>query len=303
VNASVSVTVNKATATVVVAPYSVTYNGAPHTATVTSITGVNGETGTSVVGTVTLDTTHTAAGTYPADSWSFAGTANYNNIASTTIIDTIAMANQTITFGALAARTLGVDASFALTATASSGLTVSYASSDESVATVSGSTVTIHKVGSTTITASQAGDGNFNAATEVSQSLTVMSLNEYAFGTTNAGALELNPDGTIKTPGQAPIIQITEDTGHGLVKLVYARRKDSGLAYTVEFSDDLGKANGWLPSDSPDLKYAGSSFEPVVVADGDMEVVSIPFPLFMKKGASYVKMEQSFCRILATTHN
>src|SRR5204862_3237445 len=77
----------KATPTVVVTPYSVVYNGSPHTATYT-LAGVNGETG-ATVGSVTLSTTHTNAGTYSSDSWSFTGTANYNNLASTTITDTI----------------------------------------------------------------------------------------------------------------------------------------------------------------------------------------------------------------------
>ena len=72
----------KADATVVVAPYTVTYDGTPKTATVTSITGVNDETG-ATVGTVTLtNTTHTNAGIYASDSWSFTGTANYNSIGS-----------------------------------------------------------------------------------------------------------------------------------------------------------------------------------------------------------------------------
>ncbi len=88
-------TINKATATVVVTPYTVTYDGNPHTATVTSITGVNGETG-ATVGAVTLSTTHTAAATYASDSWSFTGAANYNNIASTTITDTINKATATV---------------------------------------------------------------------------------------------------------------------------------------------------------------------------------------------------------------
>src|SRR5206468_3330208 len=74
--------IGKATATVVVTPYTsaaTTYTGLPHTATVTSITGVNGETG-ATVGTVDVsNTAHTAAGTYSSDSWSFTGT-NYNNI-------------------------------------------------------------------------------------------------------------------------------------------------------------------------------------------------------------------------------
>ena len=80
--------------------------------------------------------------------------------------------DQTITFDPLTAKTFG-DATFDLTATASSSLTVSYASSNTSVATVSGSTVTIVGAGSTTITASQAGDATFNPATAVQQVLTV----------------------------------------------------------------------------------------------------------------------------------
>jgi hypothetical protein len=55
---------------------------------VTSIAGVNGETG-ATVGNVTLNTTHTNASVYSSDSWSFTGTANYKDIAATTITDTI----------------------------------------------------------------------------------------------------------------------------------------------------------------------------------------------------------------------
>ena len=63
---------------------------------VTSITGVNGETG-ATVGTVDVsNTTHTNAGTYAGDSWSFTGTANYNNIGNTTITDQIDKANATV---------------------------------------------------------------------------------------------------------------------------------------------------------------------------------------------------------------
>src|SRR6185436_18822035 len=89
-------TINKATATVVVTPYTVTYDGQSHTAAITSITGVNGETG-ATVGTVDVsNTTHTNAGTYASDSWSFTGAANYQNIAATTITDTINKATATV---------------------------------------------------------------------------------------------------------------------------------------------------------------------------------------------------------------
>jgi hypothetical protein len=102
------------------------------------------------------------------------GTAasNYSlGSVSTTTAD-ITQAASTITFGALPAKTYG-DSTFGLTATASSSLSVSYTSSNTSVATVAGSTVTVVGVGSTTITASQAGDSNYTAATNVTQTLTV----------------------------------------------------------------------------------------------------------------------------------
>ena len=89
-------TINKATATVVVTPYTVPYDGQAHTAVITSITGVNGETG-ATVGTVNVaNTTHTIAGTYATDTWSFTGAANYQNIAATTITDTINKAIATV---------------------------------------------------------------------------------------------------------------------------------------------------------------------------------------------------------------
>src|SRR5207248_9914647 len=82
-NTTITDTINKATATVVVTPYNVTYDGHAHTAGITSITGVNGETG-ATVGTVSVvNTTHTNAGNYAADTWTFTGTANYNDIAAT----------------------------------------------------------------------------------------------------------------------------------------------------------------------------------------------------------------------------
>jgi MBG domain (YGX type)/Bacterial Ig-like domain (group 3)/YDG domain len=96
-NGSASLSVGKATATVVVTPYNVMYNGNPHTATVTSINGVCGETG-ATVGTVDVSsTTHTAQGTYN-DTWTFTPTGNYNNITTgNTITDVIGKATLTIT--------------------------------------------------------------------------------------------------------------------------------------------------------------------------------------------------------------
>jgi len=84
---------------------------------------------------------------------------------------TVTKQSQTITFGSLANRNYG-DASFAVSATASSGLPVNF-SIVSGPATVVGSTVTITGAGVVTVRASQAGNGSFNAAPDVDQSFTV----------------------------------------------------------------------------------------------------------------------------------
>ncbi|MGA2704923.1 MAG: S53 family peptidase, partial [Isosphaeraceae bacterium] len=78
----------KANATIVVTPYSVTYDGKSHTATGTA-TGVGG---VNLVGDLNLSgTTHTNAGTY-TDTWTFTDAiGNYNN-ASGTVTDIISNA-------------------------------------------------------------------------------------------------------------------------------------------------------------------------------------------------------------------
>ncbi len=80
--------------------------------------------------------------------------------------------DQTITFDQLSSVTFG-DSDFNLTATSSSGLDVSFESSDENVAEINGTTVTIIGAGTCNITASQAGDDDYNAATDVVRELVV----------------------------------------------------------------------------------------------------------------------------------
>jgi ligand-binding sensor domain-containing protein len=86
-------------------------------------------------------------------------------------------ASQTITFGTLTSKTFG-DANFNLSASSSSGLTVNFSSSNTSVATVNGNVVTIVGGGSIDIIASQAGNGNYNSATNVTRILQVNKANQ-----------------------------------------------------------------------------------------------------------------------------
>jgi hypothetical protein len=86
-------TIARANAVINVTGYSVTFDGNAHTATGTA-TGVGG--GDLSDGLTLTGTTHTGAGSYLADGWSFVDpTGNYND-SSGTVDDTIARANATI---------------------------------------------------------------------------------------------------------------------------------------------------------------------------------------------------------------
>ena len=185
-------TIGKANATVVVTPYNVPYDGTAHTATITSITGVNGETG-ATVGTVTLNSTHTSAGTYASDSWSFTGATNYNDIASTTITDTISPATLTITANN-AGKVYGTLATFSGTAFKQSGLVTGAGDSITGVTETSTGAPTSAVVASYDIVPSAAtgtGLNNYNIV-YVNGTLTVT-----AAGTVTTVASSANPS----TPG------------------------------------------------------------------------------------------------------
>ena len=90
---TVSNSIAKATAVIIVTPYEVVYDGAPHTATGIAI-GVDGE--DLSAGLDLSGTTHTEAGTYPDDPWTFTSpNGNYED-SSGTVSDIITPAELTI---------------------------------------------------------------------------------------------------------------------------------------------------------------------------------------------------------------
>ena len=100
------------------------------------------------------------------------GNDNYNPASFVERDLTINKVPQTISFNPISGKLLS-KGTFVLDANASSGLTVSYVSSDTSVAEISGNIVTLKAGGNTNITASQAGNSTYDAATAVTQTLTV----------------------------------------------------------------------------------------------------------------------------------
>jgi hypothetical protein len=149
----------------------------------------SGASGTFPGNVITTTATTTAGGVATSPPFTANGTAGgpYNVVASIgTGLPSVNFAltnlkgNQTITFGALANKTFG-DADFAVSATAGSGLPVSFAPSGQ--CTMTGNTVHLTGSGSCTITASQAGNSNFNPATDVPQGFTTAKSNQtIAFG-------------------------------------------------------------------------------------------------------------------------
>ena len=95
VTGAITDSIAKATPVVTAAPYSVTFDGAAHTATATA-TGVS-SVSLSSAGFTLSGTTHTSAGSYASDAWSFTdASGNYATVTGT-ITDSIAKATPVVT--------------------------------------------------------------------------------------------------------------------------------------------------------------------------------------------------------------
>ena len=116
---------------------------------------------------------------YNADSYCFGMDEFYFDEAAPPVV----VGSQYITFPEISTKRYG-DPNFSLGAYASSGLPVTYTCSNPSVATVSSNgVVTILEVGSATIYANQAGNAQWNPATQVFRTLTVeKGLQTISFG-------------------------------------------------------------------------------------------------------------------------
>jgi hypothetical protein len=173
-SATNSLTVNKADAVIVVTGYSVQYDANPHTAT-GSATGVNGE---SLAGLDLSGTTHTNAGNYAGDPWTFTDvTGNYNN-ASGTVDDAISKAPSTTTVNCPASVLYSGSPLTPCTATATGvgglnvSLTVSYTNNTDP--------------GTATANASYAGDSNHNGSSgSATFTITALKVN-FVIGNVNA---------------------------------------------------------------------------------------------------------------------
>jgi len=170
-------TIAKASQTInFAAPANKTYGDAPFAINPTATSGlpVSVASNTPAVCTIAGNTVSIVAAGACTLVASQGGNSNYLAAANVSRTFTVAKANQTISFGALANRPLG-SPPFTVNASATSGLAVTFAGTTPAVCTVNGSTVTLVTQGVCTIRAQQGGNANYNAAPAVNRSFTVLS--------------------------------------------------------------------------------------------------------------------------------
>lgn len=209
------------------------------------------------------------------------GDASYNAAPDVVQSLTVNMGDQTITFSPLTDVTIG-DPTFNLTGSASSGRSLSYVSSDPAVATVSGSTVTIVAIGTTTITASQAGDSDWNAAIDGTQSLTVNSkLSQTITFSALAAVTYGDADVSLSATGGAsgnPVTFVSSNTAVATVSGSTVTILSAGTtnitasqAGDSSFNPAIGVVQG-LTVDQRSIS--------VVATSGQSKVYGVPEPLF-----------------------
>ena len=150
-------------------------------------------------GVGTLTGTPTTAGTFPITLTA----TNSQGSVMQSITLTVNKANQTITFPAqaTASRTFSTTPfAIAPVATTTSPLAITYTSATPTICSVSGTNITAITVGTCTINANQAGDTNYNAATQQQQSVMITQATQtITFGAQtsprgfSASAIPLNP--------------------------------------------------------------------------------------------------------------
>jgi hypothetical protein len=162
----------------------------PFTVSATASSGLtvaftSATTATCTVSGTTVTLLHAGTCTINADQ---AGNTDWNAAPQVQQSFTINKGNQTITFPALSDVRLDQTAPTP-NATASSGLAVSYSTSSTACSVTSGGSITLLHAGTCTIKADQAGNTDWNAASQVPQSFTINKGNQtISFGSAPAFA-------------------------------------------------------------------------------------------------------------------
>lgn len=226
--------------------------------TTATITGtLSGVVGSDVVnlilsGTFASANVGTSISVTSTSTISGASASNYTLTQPTGLTANITKANQTITFNTIPYKIVS-DPDFSPASTNAVGLSVTYSSSNTSVATIVGGQIHIVGTGSSIISANQSGDANYNAASQVQQTLYVNDLiarwNFESVTTTNTGT----------TPSFGSSSQLA-DTGIYLsATLITAYHSNSSTIWSNPSGNGSTKSissNFWSVGDYFQFKFA-----------------------------------------------
>ncbi|BET68980.1 hypothetical protein ASA1KI_38980 [Opitutales bacterium ASA1] len=229
----VSFVVAKGAATVSLSNLAHTYDGSPKSATVT----------TSPSG-LAVNVTYGGSASAPTNAGSYVVSATVNDsnyVGSTSGTLTIAKASQSITFASPGNKTFG-DASFALSASSSSGLPVAFALVG-GPATLTGNTVSLTGAGIVTIRASQAGNANVLPAASVERTFTVAA----ASATVTLSGLSTTYDGSPRSVSATTVPQgLPVSISYGGSSTPPTNAGSYPVSATIESPDYNGSASGTL---------------------------------------------------------
>ncbi len=187
--------------------------------TTTGFCTLGAQSGTGMTATASATGTHPGTCTIKANraSTGDTGTSRFLAAAEKTADITVGKGNQTLTFGA-APSNVTVGGTGTVSATSSAGLTVTFTSTTTVACTMNGSTVTGVASGTNncTIAADQAGDGDYNAATQVTQTFSIAAAPtgpvNGACGTAHGTTTTTAPAANLCSAGSASTVT---DTGTG----------------------------------------------------------------------------------------
>ncbi len=180
-----------------------------------------------------------------------AAASNYTLVQPLGLSANITQASQTITFNALLQQLLGV-ADYTPGATATSNLTVTYTSSNPAVASIVGGLIHLVGAGTTTITASQAGNGNYAAASDVSQTLNVITDNVLLTAICTETTENFNSLANSGTSTNLPSGWYLSETGTNTNSIYTAGTGsgNSGDTYSLGLASNVDRVLGGLRSGS-----------------------------------------------------
>jgi len=221
------------------------------------------------------------------------GNSSYNVAADVSQTLTVSKVNQTITFAALAAKLI-TDPAFTLSATSSAGLTVTYQSSNTAVATIVNNTVTIVGIGSAIITASQPGNASYNAAADVSQTLTVGKLNQTIAFAALAAKLITDPAFSLSATSSAGLPVTFQSSNTAVATIVNNTLTIVGVGSAIITASQSGNANYNAATDVAQTLVVGKANQTITFGPLPSKIISdAPFSLSATSSAGLAVVYKS----------